>query len=154
MRTQKILVPYNFTVYDEKALDFLIRTFANREDVHVTLFHTYIPLPGIDPDASPVMDKMKRGITFLIKELNEKEEGLKARRNLLLQEGFSKDQVDYIFKERKKSVADEIIETISKDHYRILIMSRLQGKTGRLFARSVHDKVLAVFKDITVCLVS
>ena len=32
MATQKILVPYNFTTYEEKVLDFLIGTYANRED--------------------------------------------------------------------------------------------------------------------------
>jgi len=43
MATQKILVTYNFTSYDQKALDFVIRTFVHLKDVEVTLLEYLYP---------------------------------------------------------------------------------------------------------------
>lgn len=43
MATQKILVTYNFTSYDQKALDFVIRTFVHLKDVEITLLNVYTP---------------------------------------------------------------------------------------------------------------
>jgi len=48
MASEKILLPYNFTGYDQRALDFVIRTFSHLKDVEVTLFHTDTPVPEID----------------------------------------------------------------------------------------------------------
>ena len=33
MATQKILLPYNFTSFDQKALDFVINFFGKSEDI-------------------------------------------------------------------------------------------------------------------------
>ena len=85
-------------------------------------------------------------------ELSEKEIGLKSARESLLRSGFSEDQVDYIFKKRAKSIADEIIETASKGHYTVLVLSRQPGKATRLFARSIHNRVLAALKNVTICI--
>jgi hypothetical protein len=152
MAAQRILVPYNFTAYEEKALDFVIRTYAHRDDVQLTLFNAYTPLPVVDMDASPELTKMRGAMVSLARELKEKEAGLKAAKDFLVQNGFSDDQIDYIFKEREKAVADEIIDTATKGHYRVLVLSRQPGKVSRLFARSVHNKVLISLKDVTVCI--
>ena len=61
--------------------------------------------------------------------------------------------MDYIFKAKDRSVADEIMDAVSKGHYRVLVLSR-QLKVSRLFGRSVHTKVLSSLKDITVCIVT
>ena len=68
MSSQKILVPYNFTAYDQKALDFIIQTFAHLEGVEITLFNTYIPAPEIDVRSTPMMEKLKGDISFLSKK--------------------------------------------------------------------------------------
>ena len=151
MVAPRILLPYSFTIYDEKALDFVIRTFANQKDAEITLFYTYTPLPELDME-SPVLMQMKGAVRSLSKELSEKEIGLSSARETLLRSGFSGDQVDYTFKKRMKSIADEIIETASKGHYTVLVLSRQPGKTTRLFARSVHNKVLAALKNVTICI--
>lgn len=152
MATQKILLPYNFTAYEEKALDFIIKTWANREDVQVTLFNAYTPLPVVDMDASPELGKMRSAMASLSKELREKEEGLRSAKDFLATSGFSGDQIDYIFREREKPVAEEIIDTVNKGHYRILVLSRQPGKVTRLFARSVHNRVLSALKGVTICI--
>jgi hypothetical protein len=152
MVKQKILVPYNFTAYEEKALDFIIGTYAKREDVHVTLFHAYTPLPVVDMDASPEMQKMRSGMAFLNEEIMRKEEGLKSAKAHLLENGFTDHQIDYIFRTRERSIAEEIVETASKGRYRVLVLSRQPGKTARFFARSVHSKVLTALKGVTICI--
>ena len=153
MATQKVLVPYNFTAQEEKTLDFVVGTYANRDDVQITLFNAYTPLPTVDMDASPELSKMRGAMASLSSELREKEAGLKSAKEFLLQNGLRDDQVDYIFKAKDRSVADEIMDAVSKGHYRVLVLSR-QLKVSRLFGRSVHTKVLSSLKDITVCIVT
>lgn len=38
MAGKKLLLPYNFTDYDKKALDFVVRIFAPLKDAEITLF--------------------------------------------------------------------------------------------------------------------
>ncbi|MBW1804045.1 MAG: universal stress protein [Deltaproteobacteria bacterium] len=150
----KILVPYNFSAHEEKALDWTINAFAGDTDNKITLFNVYAPLPVIDMDANPELGKMRGGMVSLSEEVRQKEGGLKSAKQHLLENGFSDDQIDYVFKEREKDVAQEIIDTILKGHYRVLVLSRQSGKVTRLFSRSVHTKVLSTVKDITVCVVA
>lgn len=152
MAVENILVPYAFAPGERKALDFVIRTYANREDVRVTLFHTYVPLPDIDVRGSPVLTKMRSGVDYLSEELREREEGLQSAKEFLVSNGFSEDQVEYVFKKRTKSIAEEIIDTTTKGHYRVLVLSRQPGKAARMFARSVHSRALSALKDVTICL--
>ena len=152
MAEQKILIPYNFTISESKALDFVLDTFAHREDVKITLFYAYTPLPEIDMKASPELRKIKSGIAFLAEEFKKKEDGLISAKRHLLQNGFLDDQVDYVFKKKEKSIAEEITDQVSKGHYRMLILSHQGGKVTRLFARSVHSRVLSVLRDVTVCI--
>ena len=44
MAIQKILLPYNFTPDEERALRFVIYTLARKKEVKITLFHVYTPL--------------------------------------------------------------------------------------------------------------
>ena len=152
MATQKILLPRNFTTYEGKALDFIITTFADKKDVTVTLFHTYIPLPEIDMSASPEMRKMRKGLVTLTEELRKKESGLRMSKEFLLQNGFSDDQIDYIFKKRKKAVADEIVECAEQGQYDVIVLTPQRGKVSRLFTRSVHAKLLSSLTNVTICL--
>ena len=152
MVAKKILVPYNFTPYEEKTLDLVIDTYSGREDVKISIFNAYTPVPELDSDASPELAKMRDGLFYLTAELHAKEEGLRSARLHLLDNGFSEEQVDYVFKKRDKSVADEIIDAVMKGHYRILVLSKMRGGGSRLFTRSTHSRVLAVLRDVTVCI--
>ena len=152
MTTQKILLPRNFTIYEGKALDFIITTFADRKNVTVTLFHTYIPLPEIDMNASPEMRKMREGLVSLTEELRKKESGLRMSKEFLQQNGFSDEQIDYIFKKRKKAVADEIVECAEQGKYNVIVLTPQRGKVSRLFTRSVHAKLLSSLTNVTICL--
>jgi peroxiredoxin family protein len=152
MTIQKILVPYNFSITDEKALAFIINTYAAVPDVKITLFHTFTPLPEIDVAANPEIRKMMSGMTHLANELNEKENGLRTARNRLLDYGFAAETVDFVFKKKSKSSADEIIDQVKEGEYNVLILSRKPGKVSNFFARSIHNRVLAVLTGVTVCI--
>jgi hypothetical protein len=152
MALQKILVPYNFTAYDHEAMDFLINTYLNREDVQITLFHAYPALPPVDFEANPEMKKMGGGIAFLSDEIRRKEGGIQSARDFLVESGFSSSQVGYVFKEKEKGTAEEIIDLVNKGHYRVLVLSRQAAKVNRMFTRSVHTKILSTLKGVTVCI--
>lgn len=154
MTIQKILLPCNFSPEEEKALRFIIYTLARKKDVEITLFHAYAPLPEVDVKGSPALAKMRGPILSLTEELKEKEKGLESARQYLLENGFSEDKVNCVFKKRKKSIVDEIIETVKEGRYRGLVLSRRSGKAKRMFARGVHEKVLSSLKDVTVCVVT
>lgn len=154
MATQKILLPYNFTSYDQKALDFVIRTFARHKDVEVTLFNAYTPVPEITSSDSPVMDKLKGNLTYLSQRIREQEEGLRVAKQNLLENGFSEEQIRYIFKPRNKDIAGEIIEQVAGGRYDLVVINRKPGKVTRFFTGSVLHKVASALKETTICLVT
>lgn len=154
MASQKILLPYNFTKYDEKALDFVIRIFAHLEDVEITLFNAHISVPAIEMQESPIMEKMRGNLIYLSQQVKEQEAALGQAKNKLLQNGFSEQQVQCIFKPRLKDVASEIIKLATKEHFDLVIMNHKPGGITQIFTGSVHGKVVAALKDTTVCIVS
>ena len=119
MAKQKVLVPYNFTKNDEKAVDFVIGRFANDKNVEVTLLHAYTPVPDIDFRDNPIMEKMASNLTYLRQKIGEREAEMKAAGDRLLQHGFSADQVRYIFRPVKKDVTQDIIDLIGRGSKRV-----------------------------------
>jgi nucleotide-binding universal stress UspA family protein len=154
MATQKILVTFNFTSYDQKALDFVARTFVHLKDVEVTLLNVYTPVPAIEMRESPVMAKFQRNLDYLSQKVKEQEEGLKEARQYLVQNGFTENQVSYLYKPRKKDIVGEIVDIATKDNFNIVVMNRKPGKVTRFFTGSVFNKVVSALKDKTVCIVS
>lgn len=154
MASQRILLPYNFTNYDQRALDFVIRTFAHLEDVEVTLFNSYTSVPEVKTNDSPIMDKLKGNLTYLSQRIREQEEGLKVAKRNLLENGFSEDQIHYVFKPRNKDIAGEIIDLALSGRYDLIVINRKPGKVTRFFTGSVLNKVASALKDTTICLVT
>jgi hypothetical protein len=148
----KVLVPYDFKPYEEKSLDLLVNAFGNQKDIKITLFNAYAPLPEVDMDASPELEKMRAPIISLSEELRRKEDGLVSAKNHLIENGFEEDQVDYVFKQREKDLVQEIAETLLHGHYRVVVLTRRPAKVTRLFSRSVHSRLLSVVKDVIVCI--
>jgi len=154
MASQKILLPYNFTSYDQKALDFVIRTFAQVKDVEITLFNSYTPVPEIEKSDSPVMDKLRGNLTYLSQRIHEQEEGLKVAKRNLLENGYSEDQIHYVFKPRKKDISGEIIDLALNGQYDIVVINRKPGRVTRFFTGSVLNKVASALKNVTICVVT
>ena len=154
MTEYKILIPYNFTREDQKNLNFIIRSYSGREDVSVTLFHTYTPPPEVDVTANPQIEKMMSGVNYVAAELRNREKGLSAAKKFLTEKGFSENRVDYLFTKKVKSNADQIVEVIYDGGYNMVVLSRKAGKISQLFSRGIHNKILAALKDVIVCIVT
>jgi hypothetical protein len=148
----KVLIPYNFSVHDRMAFDFIIRMLAGRDDVYISIFNTYPPVPKIDFKANPELKGMKNGFSRISEELKRKEEGLNAAKEYLIKGGFKDKQVNIIFKEKQMKIDDEIVHTIKEGEFNIVILTPTPGKVKKLFARSVHEKVLSSVRNVTVCL--
>ncbi len=154
MPSQKVLLPYNFTTYDQKALDFVVRTFGHMKDVQIILFHTYTSVPEVESDESPILDKLKGSLNYLSQRIQEKEIGLGVAKQNLLENGFLESQVRYIFKRRYKDVAGEIIDFVSSGQADVIVINRKPGKVTRFFTGSVFNRVASALKNVTICLVT
>jgi len=154
MASQKILVPYNFTAYDEKALDFVIQTFAGNKDVEITLFNAYTPIPEVDMRESPIMEKLKNNLSLLSQKNKEQEDELRAVKQNLLQKGFSENQVRCEFQPRKKDIAAGIISLANNHNFNVVILNHKPGKLSHFFTGNVFSKVVNGLKDTAVCIIS
>ena len=154
MAAQKILLPYNFTTLDQKALAFANSTFGHLEEVEITLFHAYTPLPEIEAESTSVMGKLKGDLSYLSQKIMQQETELKAVEEKLLQGGFAHSCIRTVFKPRKKDIASEIIEFVSNDKPSVIVINHKSGKASRFFTGSVFSKVVSALKDTTVCIVS
>ncbi len=154
MSSQKILVPYNFTPYDQKSLEFVIRTFSHLKDVEVTLFNSYTSVPDIDARTSPQMQNLQNNINYLSKKIKDQENALKNAKEKLLQNGFSEPQVHYIFEPRKKDIAAEIVALTTNQNFDLIVLNHKPGKLSHFFTGNLFTKVINALKDTTVCVVS
>jgi hypothetical protein len=154
MAGKRLLFPQNFTSYDRKALDFVVNTFGQLEDVEVTLFHAYTPLPSVEVSPGTVTDKLRGNMSFLHQQIQEKEAGIKAVKAELVGKGFAEDRILEVFRPRKKDIAGELLDLYGEKHFEYLVLSRRPGKVSRFFTASVSHKVLAALKNTTVCVVS
>jgi nucleotide-binding universal stress UspA family protein len=154
MDTPNILLPYNFTSNDKKALDFVCRTFADNKEAQVTLFNAYIPIPAIEMRGSPIMEQMKDTLSYLSQRAKEQEDALNTIKNHLLGKGFSENNIDIVFEPKKRDVAGDIIDLAQDGRFNVVVLNRRPGKIARFFAGSVSSKVVAALKNTTVCIVS
>ena len=154
MAVQKLLLPYNFTRLDQKALDFVIRTFGKREDIEVTVFNAYTPVPEIETPASSVTGKLKGSLTYLSQKIAEQQTELNMIKQKLVENGFADDLVHTVFQPRKKEVASEIIDVTTDNKFDIIVISHKPGKATRFFTGSRYSKVISALKDVIICVVS
>jgi nucleotide-binding universal stress UspA family protein len=154
MDTPKILLPYNFTSYDKKALDFVCRTFSDKKEAEVTLFNAYTPVPTIEMRGSPIMEQMKNNLSYLSQRVKEQEDALHVIKNHLLGKGFSEDNIDIVFEPKNRDVAGDIIDLAQDGRFNVVVLNRKPGKIARFFAGSVSSKVVAALKNVTICIVS
>jgi len=149
MATFRILLPYNYSPNDQKAIRFVTDAFAHQPDASVTLFHAYTPLPDIDVKASPENLKLRSGMTYLAAELKEKEEALNRVKGQLVESGFASESIECVFQKRVKSAAEEIADRASGAN--VLVLSRGAGKVTHFFTRSIFARVVAALRGITIC---
>jgi nucleotide-binding universal stress UspA family protein len=154
MAGHKLLLPFNFTNYDRKALDFVIRTVADRKDIQISLFNAYTPVPEIETSDASVTAKLKDQLRYLTTKISEQEAALEAVKQELVQNGFRESTINCIFKARKKDIATEIIDLVSNEGYDLIVLNHKPGKVSRFFSGSVYNKIVSALKETTVCIVS
>jgi hypothetical protein len=109
---KKILLAYNFTRLDQKAVDFAIDTFAHLKDVEITIFNAYTPVPEIEAVDTSITGKLKSSMSYLTQQIAQREAELNEVRQMLLQGGYAEGQVNTEFRPRKRDIASEIIESV------------------------------------------
>ncbi|MBW1790137.1 MAG: universal stress protein [Deltaproteobacteria bacterium] len=154
MAGKRILVPFNFTDYDERALHYIIRTFAGEKAVHVTLLHVYTPLPELDAYANPVLGRLKSTMASMWKEVREKEQDLKRVKEDLLENGFHGNQIACVFKPRTKSIGREIVEMAHSGNFDAVIITQKPGKATHAFTRKAHDALLSELRDTEIVIIT
>lgn len=154
MAIQKLLLPFNFTRLDQKALDFVINTFGKLKNIEVTLFNAYTAVPEIDTASTSVTSKLKGSLSYLSQKISEQEAELKTVKQKLVENGFEDDLVHTVYQPRKKEVAAEIIDIAKNQKFDVIVISHKPGKATRFFTGSRYNKVISALKDTIVCVVS
>ncbi|WP_457551057.1 universal stress protein [Desulfobacula sp.] len=153
MDENKILFPYNFTDMDKKALDFIIQTYVCHENVHITLFHTYAPVPEIIVSRNSVMEKMSTNLHYLRQKVMEQESRMVEVRQHLLNSGFQNSQVDYLYLPKKGDLTRGIIMLARDKGYNTIVLSRA-GTVAGFFKTSVSNKVVTTLKDVNITIIT
>jgi hypothetical protein len=141
MATLKILVPYNFTSNDEKAVAFVIDSFSQVEDTEITLFHTYVPVPDIEVSDKTVMARLAGNLAYLRQKIYDLEQAIKDAAERLIQAGFPEEKVRYIFKPRHKETAQEIIDQALEGKFGAIVLNHNPHKIRKFFMPSISKKV-------------
>jgi hypothetical protein len=116
------------------------------------LFHAYTPLPDLDVSANPEIRKTMSGLSYLKNELAEKENGLKAICQRLVQGGFAQDRVDYVFKKKVKGHTEEIVAMAKEGRYGVLVLGRKPGVVSQFFSRNAHERLLSMLPGVAICI--
>jgi nucleotide-binding universal stress UspA family protein len=153
MAARKILVPYNFTRNDEKAIAFVIERFNRQPGTRITLFHAYIPVPEIDISDKTVMSRLAGNLAYLRQKNYELEEALEQVQRRLVEAGFDERNIGRIFKAQEKEIAQEIIEQAAKGDVTTLVLNHNPSKIKRYFTPSVTKKVARALKEIELSIV-
>lgn len=154
MAARKILLPYSFSSYDQKSLAFVRDTFVHMQDVQITLFYAHTSMPDIEMRGSPVMEKMKKELSYLSQQIIAHETELNDIKQQLVQNGFSSGQIEIAFKPKKKEIAAEIIDLAERGGFDTVVLHHKPARMTRFFTGTVFNKVVSTLKDKTICVVS
>lgn len=137
----KILIPYNFTPNDQKAIQFVGQRYSQEEDVEITLFHAYSPVPEIDVKNDPIMGKMKANVTYLRQQREEHKKAMETAKSHLVEYGFTSSQIHCVFQQVKTDVAADIIRMWKQEHFDVIVLNRNPGGILNYFSRSISKRI-------------
>jgi len=138
----KILIPYNFSPNDRKAVDFAGQRYSERQGVAVTLFHAYTPVPEMDIRDSPIMKKVIHNASVLLLQQDERKGALEAARNQLMNHGISGQHVHCIFRPVREDVATDIIRLWKDGKFDVVVLNRNPGNIVNFFSRSISKRIV------------
>jgi hypothetical protein len=153
MAGQKILVPYNFTANDEKSIDLVIQNFGQHQDVRITLFHVYLPVPKIEINDKTVMSRISGNLSYLRQKINDLEVEIVKARDRLTSAGFAKESVNYIFRPQDKDTAQEIIDQAYSGEFTGIVLNRSPASIRKFFTPSVSKRVNKALQHLDLYMV-
>ena len=153
MKENKILFPYNFKEMDNKTLEFVIQIYGGHENVKITVFHAYAPIPEIITDKNSVMGNMSANLHYLRQNLIEQENRMKEVRQHFLDQGFHSSQVNYSYLPKKRDLAMEILALARDEAYQTIVLNRSGSVTG-FFKASVFNKVVTSLKNVNILIIT
>jgi nucleotide-binding universal stress UspA family protein len=154
MAIKKILLAYNFTPLDHKAVEFAINAFSHLEDVEITIFNAYTPVPVIETVDTSITGKLKSSMGYLTQQVVQRETELNDVKKQLMLGGFGESRIKTEYTARKKDIASEIIELTRTNSYDVIVLNRKHARVTRFFSGSVSHKVVMTLKDTAVCIIS
>ena len=153
MGAQNILVPYNFTQNDEKAIAFVIDSYGPQPDTRITLLHAYVPVPDIEISDKTVMRRLAGNLAYLRQKKYDLKEELQQARLRLVTAGFSEKNVQCIFKPQEKETAQEIIDQAVKGKFTAIVLNHHPSKIRKYFTPSVTKRVARALKGVELTVV-
>lgn len=153
MAAKKILVPYNFTANDEKAIDLVIQNFSQHPETRITLFHVYLPVPNIEINDKTVMSRISGNLSYLRQKINDMEVEIVKARDRLIDAGFPKEKVNYIFKPQDKDAAQEIIEQAYNGEFTDIVLNRSPASIRKFFTPSISKRVEKALQHLELYMV-
>ena len=153
MAVKKILVPYNFTANDEKAIDLVIQNFSQHPDTRVTLFHVYLPVPNIEVSDRTVMSRISGNLSYLRQKINDLEAEIVKARDRLIDAGFPMEKVNYTFKAQDRDAAQEIIEQAIAGEFTGIVLNRSPASIRKFFTASISKRVEKALQHLELYMV-
>ena len=133
-----ILIPYNFTPNDNKAIDFVGRRYGEHE---VTLFHAFTPVPEMNIKETPVMKKVVHNAAILQLRQNELKKALEAAREKLMTYGIDGRRIQCVFTPVRVDVAMDIVRLWKNGEYDVVVLNRNPGNIVNFFSRSISKRI-------------
>ncbi len=153
MQAKKILVPYNFTGNDQKALDFVIQRYGQDTNVEITLFHAYTPVPKLDVSDKTVMTRINSNLTYLYQKISELEIELDKVRERLLRAGFAGEKIRVEFKPSRGNLSQEIINQVKSGGFATIVMNHNPSKMKGFFTMSTSKKIMKSLPGVGIHMV-
>lgn len=138
----KILIPYNFSPNDRKAVDFAGQRYSERQGVEVTLFHAYTPVPEMDIRDTPIMKKVIHNASVLQLQQDERKNALERERERLMKQGIAGHNVHCIFRPVRVDVATDIIRLWKEGKFDVVVLNRNPGNIVNFFSRSISKRIV------------
>jgi hypothetical protein len=136
-----ILIPYNFTLNDEAAIDFVVQRYGKRNEVGITLFHAFTPVPEIDTKNDPIMEKVVRNTSYLRLQQDGEKQALEAARQTLINHGFAGLHIHCLYRPLQRDVAHDIIDLWRREKFDVVVLNRNPGNIINYFSRSISKRV-------------
>ncbi|MCG8617195.1 MAG: universal stress protein [Desulfobacterales bacterium] len=137
-----ILIPYNFSPNDEKAVDFVGQRYAERHGVAVTLFHAYTPVPEVDIRDTQIMKQVVHNVSVLKLKQDERQRALEEVRHQLMRHGIAADNIQCVFTPVKTDIATDIINLWKEGRFDVVVLNRNPGNIVNFFSRSISKRIV------------